>query len=137
MIAPISIMDNERLGELIEEHATVLEGRPGMWRIAYDDHVLFVITDEDHNRMRVMTPVVEQDALDDEDMRIVLAANFDRALDARFALADNFLWSVFLHPLRELTPQLFIDGLEQVKTLSDNYGGSYASSDLFFGGDEE
>lgn len=137
MIALARYMDNRRLNQLIEEAATVLEGQLGLWRIEYDEHVLFVVTDEIHNRMRVMTPIVDEDRLDEDDLRIVLAANFDRALDAKFAIANDYLWSVFTHPLKELTDDQFLDSLEQVKTLSENYGGSYASSELVFGGESD
>ena len=81
-----------------------------------------------------MTPVVEESALSSEDLRALLAANFDRALDARYAVARGYLWSVFLHPLTTLTDAQFLDGVEQVVNLAQNYGTSYTSSDLVFQG---
>ena len=128
-----SAMDNERLEQLIEHAATICEGKQGFWRINYREQEMYVITDESHNRMRVMCPIIECDSLDEETMGVLLHANFDRALDAKFAMSQGFLWSVYMHPLRELTDDQFFDALDQVKTLAANYGTSYSSSNLHFG----
>ena len=127
-------MTNERLAELLHEHAQVQEGQPGFWRVIFQSRTLLIVTDESHNRMRIMTPVAEQSELDEATLRTVLSANFDRALDARYATSGEHLWSTFIHPLRELTARQFVDALRQVATLADNFGTSYTSGSLVFGG---
>lgn len=86
------------------------------------------MTDENHNRMRAMTPVAQADSLSPDDLRTLLEANFDRALDARYALYKGALWSVYIHPLRELGESQFEDALHQLSsqlsTLADHYGTS-------------
>ena len=67
-------------------------------------------------------------------MERILQANFDTALDARYAIAQGRLWSVYIHPLTELQPQQLISGLVQTVTLAQTYGGAYASGSLSFGG---
>jgi hypothetical protein len=94
---------------------------------------LFVITDEQANRMRIMTPIIEEENLDGNDLKVLLEANFDRALDAKYSLYQGFLWSSFTHPLQELTVEQFKDALKQVATLADRYGDTYSSTDLVFG----
>lgn len=136
MIAPVSVMNNRRLQQLIQQEARIVEGESGFWRIEYHGRTMLVITDESHNRMRIMTPVVDDGQLNADDYRRLLSANFDRALDARYALSKNVLWSLFLHPLSELTEHLFVDALEQVCRLAENFGGSYSSGDLYFGSEE-
>ena len=134
MIAP-SGMDNDQLGILIRETATtILEDRSGFWKFELGEAVVFVVTDQLHNRMRIMTPITQLDSIPSEVTEVLLAANFDRALDARYCLNDNVLWSAFLHPLAELSDHQFLDALKQVVTLSKNYGGSFTSSDIVFGG---
>ena len=134
MIAPAG-MDNHQLGILIHEVATtMIEDHLGFWKFEVDETLLFVMTDESHNRMRIMTPVVELDSISSEIIQVVLAANFDRALDARYCSKDGVLWSAFLHPLAELKSHQFLDALSQVVTLSKNFGGSYTSSDIVCGG---
>ena len=84
MIAPAG-MDNHQLGILIRETATkMVEDNLGFWKFEVSDSLVFVITDESHNRMRIMTPVAELASLSTEQIHTLLAANFDRALDARY-----------------------------------------------------
>lgn len=105
--------------------------------------VLFVMTDERADRMRVMVPIRPFDPQRVEDLQlglIALHANYDRALDARYAVNEGVLWSVFIHPLGSLTPADLANALGQVQKLRENTGTSYSSSDLLFGapaGEEE
>lgn len=136
MIAPVVVMDGTRLERLIERQARIVAEEPGFWQIELGAQELFVIIDEAHDRLRVMAPVVEDRALDEPQLRTLLSANFDRAIDARYALGDGWLWSVFVHPLHDLSDELFCDALRQVSRLAQTYGSSYNSSDLVFGAGE-
>jgi len=129
-----SLMTNARLDVLIRELSNKVDGQLGYWQFTIQGRDLLVITDERHNRMRIMTPVAGQDQLDKDELIRLLSANYDRALDAKYALSQDTLWSVFTHPLAELTDEQFIGCVGQVATLADNLGTSYASSALFFGG---
>ena len=131
---PRRLMDNARLDTLIRELSGEVEGQLGYWKFAVQKRELMVITDQRYNRMRIMTPVASQDGLDKGELTRLLEANYDRALDAKYSLSDNVLWSAFTHPLKELTDEQFIGCVGQVATLADNFGGSYASGALFFGG---
>lgn len=128
-------MDNRRLEELIREVSSDFEGEPGFWQLAVEGRQLLVVTDESNNRMRVMTIVADEEELTDDLRSILLDANFDRALDAKYATSQDYLWSVFTHPLAELTDDQFFDAVQQVWTLADNFGTSFSSSDLVFGSD--
>ena len=127
-------MTNARLQELVNELSGEVQGQLGYWKMKVSGRDIFVVTDESHNRMRIMTPVADDKGLDTEELHRLLSANFDRALDAKYAISQNTLWSVFTHPLAELTDEQFIGCVGQVVTLADNFGGSYSSSGLFFGG---
>ena len=129
-----SVMNNHRLDTLIREHGNVDEGQLGHWRFEYQDRSLLVMSDEMHNRMRIITPVAEVNDLGDQIWLLVLTANFDRALVARYAINGDYLWSAYIHPLQELTDDQFLDGLRQVVTLADNFGTSFSSGDLMFDG---
>jgi len=69
--------------------------------------------------MRIMTPVADEKGLDFEELHRLLSANFDRALDAKYAISNGTLWSAFTHPLAELTDEQFIGCVGQVITLAD------------------
>ena len=81
-----------------------------------------------------MSPIAPQDQLDAAELARLLEANFGSALDSKYALRDQTLWSVFTHPLAELTDEQFLDCVAQVANLANNFGSSYASSNLIFGG---
>ncbi|MEX0586340.1 MAG: hypothetical protein WD176_06835 [Pirellulales bacterium] len=134
MLAEASLMDNRRLRTLLDKAADSVKGRSGCWRVHFEGRRMLVVTDEECDRFRVMSPVTEDIGLDALDMQVLMAANFDRTLDARYAINGGYLWAIFLHPLGDLTEKLLVAALEQVKNLADNFGRSYASSDLKFTG---
>ena len=128
-------MSNERLKVLIEKTASeILENQLGFWKFKIGEALVFVITDESHNRMRIMSPIVDIASISQDEWLVLMSANFDRALDARFCVNDNVLWSAFIHPLQELEPQQFLNAIDQVVTLAGNYGTTYSSTDIVFGG---
>lgn len=133
MIAPVLRMDSRRVQEILAESAEILEADDGFLGLRHREQTVYVLTDEPHNRMRIMSPVVVEEDIDDRELRRLLEANFDRALDARFALADGIVWSVFVHPLDSLSEPLLLDGLAQVVQLAGNFGTTYSSSNLLFG----
>ena len=127
-------MTNARLDGLIRQTSKTVKGEAGYWQIKIGGRDVLVITDARHNRMRIMSPVAAQDQLDKDELIRLLEANFGSALDAKYALRDQTLWSVFTHPLAELSDEQFLDCMTQVANLADNFGRSYASSNLIFGG---
>jgi hypothetical protein len=134
MLAAMSRMDNESLRALLDQFTEGVKGRPGCWRVCFEGRKMVVVTDEARDRMRIMAPIVDDLALEPVDLQVLLAANFDRTLDARYAIKGGYLWSLYMHPLGDLTEKLLYDGLRQVKNLADNFGRSYGSSDLRFTG---
>jgi len=132
--ASSSAITNQRLDELIRIISPDVTGQLGYWQFNIRGRDLLVITDETHNRMRIMAPVAPQSELDEDEFIRLLEANYDRALDPKYALKDGALWAVYTHPLAELTDDQFTDSINQTATLADNFGTSYASSNLFFGG---
>ena len=127
-------MTNKKLDDLIRQITTDVVGQMGNWQFLINKRDILVITDERHNRMRIMSPVTTQDRLNEAELTRLLEANFSSALDAKYALRDQTLWSVFTHPLGELSDEQFLDCVAQVANLANNFGQSYASSNLFFGG---
>ena len=132
--ATVVPMTNDRLDGLIRQTSKTVKGEAGYWQIKIGGRDVLVITDARHNRMRIMSPVAAQDQLDKDELIRLLEANFGSALDSKYALRDQTLWSVFTHPLAELSDEQFLDCMAQVANLADNFGRSYASSNLIFGG---
>lgn len=93
-----------------------------------------IITDVRANRMRILVPVASASGLSDDDLMRMMQANFDTALDARYAVAQGRLWSVYIHPFAQLEREQFVSGLAQTVTLARTYGSTYASGGAVFGG---
>ena len=105
-----------------------------------EELTLMVVTDERANRMRIMTPIRKFDPMDEDDVKLsvlLLHANFDRALDAKYAINGGMLWSCFVHPLGSLTESDLDNALIQVQTLHKNTGTTYSSTDMIFGGGQQ
>ena len=126
-------MTTERLGEIIREHADAVHQDEGhYWQFDYFGFQLIAVTDSTSNRMRIMSPIAALDGLDDALLTECLAANFDRALDARYA-TQGLLWSAFIHTLAELEDHQVVAAINQVARLSATFGTTFTSTDLSFG----
>lgn len=95
---------------------------------------VFLVYDEAADRMRVLTPVAPVGDFPPETYPRLLQANYDAVLDARYAMANDIVWSVFIHPLSSLTEDDFLSAVAQVVTAAETFGTSYTSGALIFGG---
>ena len=125
-------MNNETLGEIIYIVADSIKGSDGNWQFMIKDRILICITDQGNNRMRIMSPIIEQKKLDYADMLKLMEANFHTALDVKYAIADDILWSVFVHPLKQLEKSQVLNAIDQVYTAAYTFGTTYNSTGLVF-----
>jgi hypothetical protein len=125
-------MTTAAISKLLESYLTDLEGQPGFWRGMREEIPVYVFSDDTNDRMRIMAPIGELNELDPKVLQVLLQANYDRALDAKYALRGLEVWAVSVHPLATLAPDDFASFIEQVVKLVKNTGSSYASSDLVF-----
>ena len=119
--------------DVLEEVALDVGGGEGQFTARYRNTRILVYANERHGRMRIMTPVIAASDLSAEDLRVLLSANYGRALDARYAIGDGVVWALFIRPLGGLDRQTFLDGADQVVNLKRNFGTSYRSTELTFG----
>lgn len=127
-------MTNARIAELLARLDADAVGGDGHWRLVLGERAVMVITDAQADRMRIIVPVTAADALEPELLMRLMQANFDTALDARYAIARGTLWSAFIHPLSTLGDEAFLLGLGQAVNLANTFGSSYSSGVLMFGG---
>ena len=127
-------MTSEKLAEIVlvldpdaVTHGSALE-------FTLDNIPVVVIADQGADRMRAMVPIASADGLTPEDLMRMMQANFDTALDARYAVAHGRLWGVFIHPLSPLEKDQFLSGLVQTITVAKTYGTAYSGGAAIFGG---
>lgn len=129
-------MDFKSIKMTIAQRATVKEEKDNVIEYDFDGVRIYLVADVNANRMRMMSGIVEESKLEKADLLILMKSNFDKALDAKYALSNGVLWSVYAHPLKELKKDQLVDALYQVRNLVTNYGTSYQSTDLVYGGGE-
>ena len=127
-------MTAERLIEIIETESDtiVLEGNSA--RFLFNKTMLICIHDETANRMRIISPIVERSKLEEKELLNALVANFHSVLDVKYALSDEIIWSVYTHPLKELSDAQVVDAIQQVYAAALTFGGSYSSTNMVFPG---
>jgi len=125
-------MTTSAMGKLLESYLTELEGENGFWRGSRDDVPVFVFSDDEHDRMRLMAPIGVVEELDSELLHVLLQANYDRALDARYAMRNKELWAVVVHPLATLATDDLPSLFDQVVMLVKNTGTTFSSTELVF-----
>jgi len=127
-------MSLETMHTILERLDEDLQNQNGNWQLTIADVPVVIVTDTTNNRMRIMVAIRKADTLTPEDLTRIMQANFDSALDARYAIAKDLLWSTYIHPLSTLHDRQLIEAIGQTVNLARTYGLSYSSGLLLFGG---
>jgi len=127
-------MNNYKMDEIIRRVADTVAGIPGRWQFVVKDRIMIAITDANANRMRIISPIAELSQIDEDLKTKALTANFHTVLDAKYAISDDYIWSIFVHPLRELTEAQLEDAIKQVYYAGATCVTIYTSTDLYFPG---
>lgn len=137
LLAEAQQMNQEKLYSLIESVSDSTVRTNNNIHFKYKNRMLICVTDEKANRMRIISPIAERSQLDDEILLNALVANFHTALDVKYAISDELIWSVFAHPLRELSASQVKDAIEQVYNANITFGSTYTSTGLIFPGNTQ
>ncbi|MEL6974062.1 MAG: hypothetical protein AAGL29_01555 [Bacteroidota bacterium] len=127
-------MTVDLLIQTIKSEADTIKVENNTIEFEFNDALLICIHDENANRMRIIAPIVRKEQLDEEEILNALVANFHSVLDVKYALSDEILWSVFAHPLQQLSEAQVVDAIQQVYAAAITFGGSYSSTNLVFPG---
>ncbi|KIN61891.1 hypothetical protein Z946_747 [Sulfitobacter noctilucicola] len=131
---PEAAMTMSRLAEIVRALDPDVIARGPALEFTLDDIPIVVIADPRADRMRAMVPIASTEGLSESDLLRMMQANFDAALDARYAVAHGRLWGVFIHPLSPLKKDQFLSGLVQTITVAKTYGNAYTGGAAIFGG---
>lgn len=123
-----------RMADVIDALDPDAERNGNNWQLTVEETSLLVVTDIANDRMRILTAIAMAETLPPEALLRLLQADFDSALDARYAIAQDLVWGTFIHPLSSLTTREFASGLLQTKSLADTFGTTFSSGILTYGG---
>lgn len=127
-------MNQSMLDSIFTTSSDSIEGANGRWKFKIKDVLFIAISDSTNNRMRIISPIIETFKLNETLREDALVANFHTTLDVKYAISDEVLWSVFIHPLKELSEDQVYDALKQVYLANVTFGSSYSSTSLVFPG---
>ena len=127
-------MDQERMQELVMRYCGNGQAQENIVQAEFQDATLLVISDEGHDRMRIISPITDASELTDELKSRLLESNFHSALDARYAIGNDILYSAFIHPLSKLDQVQIESAVRQVATLRISFGTDFTSGELEFSG---
>lgn len=125
-------MTRSVLHTVIARYGTGMKEDRGLVQFIYNDAPLLCICDPEHDRMRLVSPVLELKDVRTGQMAKMMEANFHTALDARYATSNGIVYAVYVHPLSTLTEKMVHSAMAQVSILRNTFGSSYHSGNLAF-----
>ncbi len=125
-------MTQERIHTLVKKSTEVLEEQKGYLFFKYLGVKMALLSDEDHNRMRIISPITKYSVLAPKIKESLMYSNFHLALDARYAVSEDTLYAAFIHPLSTLSEEDLESALKQVANLKGSFGKTYSSGQLDF-----
>lgn len=127
-------MTPDRLIEIVQDIDPDASLTTNGIELSIEDIPVLVVFAPAADRMRAMVPIASIEDVTPEEMNRMMQANFDTALDARYAVAQGRVWGVFIHPLGALEREEFLSGLAQTVNLARTYGTLYSGGAQVFGG---
>ncbi len=121
------MMTQAELERIIWQEAEQPRGEGGIVQFIYNDVNMALISNENFDRMRIIAPVINVEDLTQGQINSILSANFQTALDARYAANEGVLYSAYIHPLSSLNRDEVSSALGQVAALVKNFGTTYSS----------
>lgn len=126
-------MTLKKMESIVKEMSTESEGENGQVKFVFKNVTMLLVSDAVRNRMRIIAPIANYADLDRIQIDAAMISNFHLALDARYAVREGVLYSVFIHPLKELTEEQVKSAMRQVSNLALTFGTQYSSGEMTFG----
>ena len=127
-------MTGEAMAELVKSFDPEAKAQGNVISFKLQDREMVIVFDEERARMRALTPIAPASLMNEAILLRMAQANYDSVLDARYAIADELVWSVFIHSLDTLQQEELISGIAQVVTAAETFGTSFTSGAMVFGG---
>ena len=129
-----SDMTPVRMAEIITKFDEDAEVESNRISFKVRDRDMLLVFDASADRMRILSGIYQASAVPEEIHERLLQANFDAVLDSRYAIANDVVWSVFIHRISSLTEQDLKSGIAQTFTAAETFGSTYTSGAIVFGG---
>jgi len=126
-------MTQHEMENIFSGEVEKIEGPTGAIRTQIETFNVYLVSDPSFDRMQILMPIAHAGGLDKRVLNVLLEANFQKTLDARYAISEGVVYGVYLHPISTLTPEMIRSALEEVVNLGRNYGTTFSSQRRPFG----
>lgn len=127
-------MTSRRMTEVVKNFDSKSKASDNRIVFKVREREILIVFDNDADRMRIITPIMQAGAVPAEIHERMLQANFDAVLDSRYAIANDVVWSVFIHRLSSLNEDDLLSGIAQTYAAAETFGTTYTSGVIVFGG---
>lgn len=127
-------MTGAAMAELVKSFDPEAKAQGNVISFKLQEREIVIVFDEERGRMRALTPIAPAELMNEAILKRMAQANYDAVLDARYAIADKLVWSVFIHSLDTLQQEELISGIAQVVTAAETFGTTFTSGAMVFGG---
>jgi hypothetical protein len=126
--APVpAAMDLAALRRALAEIDPAVSGDAGVWELEYQGVKMICLAQQNVDRMRIFVPIAKLADVSDPQLTKAMEANFQGALDARYATSRGLLFSVYVHPLSTLDRRTLVSAIHQVASLARTFGTAYTA----------
>ena len=125
-------MNAEKIAIILKSNKIEFEHKNNIFNFIIEDFNLTIIYDLNADRMRIVCPIARLKDITNEQIKLAMEANFHTVLDAKYAISDDIMWAVFIHPLSDLSENLFQSALQQTLYAAATFGTEYTSGALSF-----
>ncbi|MEM7627062.1 MAG: type III secretion system chaperone [Planctomycetota bacterium] len=115
------------VGDNVQQEGNVVE-------FVFEGVPVLLVFDPHADRMRLVSPIAQVADLEEGVLVKAMQANFHSVLDARYAISNGIVWSVFIHPMSDLSDDLLRSAIRQVAVARVTFGKTYTSGEMVFGG---
>ena len=130
-------MTPELMLQTIRDYTDDVKQEGNLIGFSYKGIAVYCIFDANADRMRFVSPIIEVEKVPQEALIVALQANYHSVLDARYAIGDGLVHSVFIHPLSPLSVAELQSAIRQVSHAALTFGDEYSSGELFFPGQSQ
>ena len=125
-------MNADKIKTILSDNKIEYEHKNNIISFEVQGFSMTIIYDVNADRMRIVCPIAMLKDITNDHIKLAMEANYHTALDARYAISNDIVWSVFIHPLSDLSEKLFQSALEQTLFAAATFGKEYSSGALSF-----
>ena len=126
-------MDKKGLIHVITQEGTEVEMREPVISFKFKGISILCIFDVNADRMRFISAIAERSEISSAMLEQAMSANFHSALDARYCISNDIVYSAFIHPLGSLTHDFAASAISQVASAAATFGDEYTGGTYVFG----